>query len=217
MLTMLENIDSAQLNQQFLQMYSQEQQLLYFIVIYLAAPFFLLIPVMVASVITANSFAGEKERKTLEGLLYTPVSMGELFIGKALAAFVPAIVTTFASFIVYGILVNSLAYPVFSELIFPTFNWVVLIFLIVPLLVLCIIFINIFISAKVKGFQEAYQLGGVVVLPIIGLVIGQATGFLFISVQLLLGIGVGLAVICFVLFSVIKKKMNRYEFLERMN
>ncbi|WP_353625814.1 ABC transporter permease subunit [Bacillus sp. JCM 19041] len=214
---MLENIDSAQLNQQFLQMYSQEQQLLYFIVIYLAAPFFLLIPVMVASVITANSFAGEKERKTLEGLLYTPVSMGELFIGKALAAFVPAIVTTFASFIVYGILVNSLAYPVFSELIFPTFNWVVLIFLIVPLLVLCIIFINIFISAKVKGFQEAYQLGGVVVLPIIGLVIGQATGFLFISVQLLLGIGVGLAVICFVLFSVIKKKMNRYEFLERMN
>lgn len=38
------------------------------------APMFLMMPMMFSSIIAAESFAGEKERKTLEGLLYTPAT-----------------------------------------------------------------------------------------------------------------------------------------------
>gem|GEM_PF-4910345 len=46
----------------------------------------------------------------------------------------------------------------------------------------------IYISARVKGFQEAYQLGSLVVLPIVGLFISQMTGVLFLSVAVLAAI-----------------------------
>jgi len=58
-------------------------------VVYLFAGFFLIVPVMVSTVIAANSFAGEKERRTLKGLLYTPLSDAELVFGK-IGGVVPA-------------------------------------------------------------------------------------------------------------------------------
>jgi ABC-2 type transport system permease protein len=56
---------------------------------YLFAPFFLIIPLMFSTVIAAESFAGERERKTIEALLYTPATDTELFLGKITAAGVP--------------------------------------------------------------------------------------------------------------------------------
>ena len=63
-------------------------------VVYMFAPFFLIIPLMVSAVIGADSFAGEKERKTLEALLYTPATDTELFLAKVLSALTPAIVVS---------------------------------------------------------------------------------------------------------------------------
>ena len=57
---------------------------------------------MASSVIASDSFAGEKERKTIEALLATPLSDSELFVGKVLVAFIPAVLVTFASFAVYS-------------------------------------------------------------------------------------------------------------------
>jgi ABC-2 type transport system permease protein len=45
------------------------------------------------------------------------------------------------------------------------------------------------VSSKVRTFQEAYQLGGMVVIPIVLLVLGQAGGVIYFSVQLVLLIG----------------------------
>ena len=65
--------------------------LIVLILVYFFAPFYLILPLMVASVIAADSFAGEKERKTLEALLYTPTTDGELFLAKMLSAWTPAV------------------------------------------------------------------------------------------------------------------------------
>jgi ABC-2 type transport system permease protein len=62
----------------------------YMATVYLFAGFFL-IPTIVAVVLAANSFAGEKERHTLEGVLYTPVSDTALVVGKVVGAVVPAV------------------------------------------------------------------------------------------------------------------------------
>ncbi len=49
---------------------------------YMFAPMFLIVPLMFSTTIAAESFAGEKERKTLEALLYQPISDKELFSGR---------------------------------------------------------------------------------------------------------------------------------------
>jgi ABC-type Na+ efflux pump permease subunit len=59
--------------------YTQEQQMIVFTLVYMLAPMFLILPLMVSSVLAADSFAGEKERKTLEALLYSPTSDRDLF------------------------------------------------------------------------------------------------------------------------------------------
>lgn len=52
-----------------------------------AAMFYLFVPAFIANAIVADSFAGERERKTLETLLATPLSEMAILLGKALAAF----------------------------------------------------------------------------------------------------------------------------------
>ena len=51
--------------------FSTAQTVVYAVIVYFMAPFFLVIPVMVASITASSSFVGEKERRTVEGLLYT--------------------------------------------------------------------------------------------------------------------------------------------------
>ncbi|MCL4560205.1 MAG: ABC transporter permease subunit [Chloroflexi bacterium] len=46
---------------------------------------------MLSTIIGAVSFVGEKERKTLEALIYTPARDSELFLGKVLAGVVPSV------------------------------------------------------------------------------------------------------------------------------
>ena len=110
-------------------------QAAYIATVYLFAGFFLIIPTMVATVLAANSFAGEKERHTLEGVLYTPVSDTELVLGKILGAVLPAVVVSWVCFVVYAILVNLLGNPLIGHLYFPTLNWWVLMLLVVPAVV----------------------------------------------------------------------------------
>jgi len=47
--------------------------------------------------IASYSLVGEKVEKSLEPLLATPTTEGEILLGKSLTAFIPAIVSTYAS------------------------------------------------------------------------------------------------------------------------
>lgn len=190
-------------------------QIVYLTVTYLFAPFFLLIPIMASSVVAANSFVGEKERKTLESLLLSPIDMKSLFVGKLLSAFIPAIAISLLTFVLYGIVVNLTAYPLFEAVIFPTWNWILLIVWVIPVISLTVIFLNVLISAKVKGYQEAYQLGGLVVLPVIALIVSQLTGLLFLSSFVSFAIGLVLLLVNVVLLQKIAKKNNRITLSEK--
>ena len=75
-------------------------RLLYVLLNYTFLPFFLIVPVLVSTFIAANAVVGEKERGTLETLLYTPVTNRELVTAKLAGAFVPAALVTFGSFTV---------------------------------------------------------------------------------------------------------------------
>jgi type IV secretory pathway TrbD component len=44
--------------------------------------------------------------------------------------------------------------------------------------------ILVVVSARVRGFQEAYQLGGAIVLPVVALVVGQLAGAVVLDARL---------------------------------
>ena len=66
---------------------------------YIMPIFFLVIPVMTSSITAATSFVGEKEKRTLETLLYCPLTLRQIFIAKVLASFSLSILVSFISFL----------------------------------------------------------------------------------------------------------------------
>ncbi|MER8124636.1 hypothetical protein ABS198_20365, partial [Acinetobacter baumannii] len=79
----------------------------------------------------------------------------------------------------------------------------------VPALVLFSILLNVLISARVKTFQEAQQFGGLLVLPVIGLLVSQSTGLVFLSPLILFAAGGVLAVLDVLLFFFIIRRSSR--------
>lgn len=166
------------------------QTMVYLALVYMLAPMYLILPLMVASVIAADSFAGEKERKTLEALIYTPTTDTELFVAKMCSAWLPAIGVAWLGFIVYGLVANMAGWPTMGRIFFPNLMWIVLAFWVAPAVAGMGLGVTVLVSARAKSFQEAYQMGGVVVLPILLLLVGQMMGVMYLSTALVFGLGV---------------------------
>jgi ABC-2 type transport system permease protein len=112
--------------------YTQDQQMIVFSLVYMLAPMFLILPLMVSSVLAADSFAGEKERKTLEALLYTPTTDRELFTAKLLGAWTAAVAVALFSFVIYAVMVNAAGWQSIRHIFFPNWMWIALVFWVTP-------------------------------------------------------------------------------------
>ena len=159
------------------------------VVTYLLAPMVLLVPVMFAAVIAADGMAGEKERGTLEGLLLTPLSDREIVTAKLLAAWVPATVVGLVGGLLYAAVANLAVGTQVGRLVLPTAEFAVMVLWAGPTFAAASLAAVSLVSVRVSTTQEAFQLGGVVVLPVIALLVSQATGALLLSVWLLVGAG----------------------------
>jgi ABC-2 type transport system permease protein len=181
----------------------------YFFLTFMMIPFFLMVAIINSMVTSSNSFVGEKERNTLETLLFAPISIKDLFLGKVLASIIPTLCISFAAFIISFIIVNIITYPYFKVILYFNSTWMILMFWVIPILVLFNIILNVLISAKVKTFQEAQQFGGLLVLPIVGIIISQASGMFFLSPIILFLIGAGLLIANLILIKLVTKFNNR--------
>jgi len=180
---------------------------------FMLAPMFLMLPLMYATTIAAESFAGERERKTMEALLYTPATDGELFLGKVMAAAVPSIIVTWIGFAIYTLILNLAPYGVFQRIWFPLPTWWPLIFWVAPALIAMGISMTVLISEKVPTFMGAYQTSSSIVLLVVVLFVGQLSGVLYLSVGIGLALGAVLWVIAGVLAYLAIHTFNREKML----
>lgn len=153
--------------------FTSAQLTFYMVVMFFFSPFFIVIPLIASSVIASDSFAGEKERKTIEALLATPLTDGELLMGKMLVSFATAMLATLASFLVYSAVSDTLAIRLFNYLIMPDTSWLMLIFFLAPAVAFVSIGMTVTISAKVKGFREAQQINAIIIIPILVAIFGE--------------------------------------------
>lgn len=197
---------------------TEMQTIVYIMAVYFFAPFFLIIPLMASSVIASDSFAGEKERKTIEALLATPLSDSELFLGKILVSFIPSMIITIVSFVVYTAIFDVLSFSFFSGIfLLPNLNWILLIFGLAPTVALVSIGLTVIISAKVKGFREAQQISVILLIPILALVFGQAAGAVVFGPPIIALLTIVFAVIAFVVFRIGVSTFKREEILAKLS
>ncbi len=124
-----------------------------------------LAPVIVSYYIAADSFVGEKERRTIEPLLLTPLSDREILMGKYITSLLPAFIIFISSLvsvvISWYIIALLFGYPLFA---FPDPSILFVIIMSGILVSLSAVSIMFIISERVHNLFEAYQVGGVVVL-----------------------------------------------------
>jgi ABC-2 type transport system permease protein len=142
--------------------YDMAQMFVFILLVYGAAALYPLLPLLVVTGVAADSFAGEKERKTLEALLYTPTTDWELLLGKLLSAWLPALGITWGGFLLYVVMANLAAWPVMGRLFFPTTVWVILAVWVAPAIAALGLGAMVLISSRARTFQEANQLAGMV-------------------------------------------------------
>lgn len=136
---------------------------------------FLMIPTIVPLTIAIYSVIGEKTNRTLEPLLATPVSVSELLAAKGLAAALPAVVVTWLAYLVYLAAVAQLGSPAAARAVISP-KWVAAMAVMVPLLTLLSVNLGILISTRVNDTRVAQQIGGLIVVPVVGLGIAQVSG-----------------------------------------
>src|SRR5204863_7563625 len=106
--------------------------------------------------------------------------VGELLLAKSLASAIPAVLVTW---IAYGIYLGSVSLlgsaAAWNAVTAP--RWILAIVVMVPLLTLLSVNLGILISTRVNDVRVAQQIGGLVVIPVVGVGIAQVTGRVVIN------------------------------------
>lgn len=153
------------------------------------APLYLLVPLVTSTVIAADSFAGERERGTLEPLLHSPTTDQELLLAKIIASWLPAMTVALGGLLMYTVVANGLAWPSLGYVFFPNATWMLLAFWVAPGLAALGLGLMVVVSSRVHSLQAANQIGSMLVLPVLLLVIGQVSGVTLFDVRLVTIIG----------------------------
>jgi ABC-type Na+ efflux pump permease subunit len=186
---------------------------LYVFLNYSFLPFFMIIPLLVSSVIAANSIVGEKERGTLETLLYTPVTNQELVLAKLLSSFIPALGVTLAGFAGYFAVCNCIYGAYRGVLVVRSIIWLPAIGLLAPSVSLLGLSVTLLVSLRAKTFMEAQQMSALVVIPVVVLLYAQIGGLLVLGPLTLVLIAVAALAASYVIYGRIGPRFSRERIL----
>jgi fatty-acid desaturase len=94
--------------------------------------------------------------------------------------------------------------------------WLVLVVWVTPAVAGLGLGTMVLVSSRAQGFQDAYQLGAAIVLPIVLLLVGQATGVMYFNVGLVLLLGLVLWVLDAALLWFGARTFQRSELVARL-
>lgn len=155
---------------------------------------FLLSPIVGAVSLAAYSVVGEKQGRTLEPLLTTPLTTVEILLAKVLASFLPALVIEAIGVAIYFVLMLAFASPGVPGAVVGLRTFVLL-GLIGPLAALVALQATITVSSRVNDPRSAQQIAVLLVLPLVAMLVGQVAGAFVITTGMLIAIAMVLAVV----------------------
>lgn len=184
-------------------------------------PFMLMIvgffPISISLVIALETFVGEKERRSLEPLLSTPLTNTELYIGKTLAAMIPPLIASYGGMAVYlgSLLLGELAWR-------PQAMLIVQVLLLITTQALVMVTGAVVVSSQTTSTRAANLLASFIIIPM-ALLIQAESVIMFLApdaespsgISSLWAIIVGMTVVVVLLLRVGNSIFNREELLGR--
>ena len=177
--------------------------------------FYVIIPAIIPAPIASYSIVGEKIEKSLEPLLVTPTTDGEILLGKAIAAFLPAIAATYAGSAVFMTLIDAETRGRLGYYYYPNWEIAVILLLLAPLGALLSIELNVISSSRVSDVRTAGQLGTLTFVPFMGIYLAGEIGIITLNTNTLLIIASVIAVLVVLLFRISTATFQRDRILTK--
>ncbi len=136
---------------------------------------FLLLPGYIPLAIASYSIVGEKQSRSLEAVLATPIRTTEFLAGKAIAPVVPAVLASWIAYLAVLVLSAVLLGTRLTEVVLEP-AWLGATFALGPAIGLVSVTSGLLVSSRVNDPRAAQQIGAVVLLPLIGIVVLQTAG-----------------------------------------
>ena len=185
-----------------------ERERLVRLVIREAGLFFLLMPVMLSGMGAALAIAGEKQQRTLEPVLATPLSDRDFLLAKLLAVLVPSVLVTWLAAVLYAIAIAVVTAFRFDAAFAPTGSFLVVVIAVVPLAGAAAALMGMRASIRAADVQSAVQTASLWVIPI-GLVVIVTVGR--IAVRSLLAATLSAAVMAAITWWIFRGTLKRFE------
>jgi uncharacterized membrane protein SpoIIM required for sporulation/ABC-type transport system involved in multi-copper enzyme maturation permease subunit len=174
-------------------------------------PFLLMVvgffPISFSLIIALESFVGEKERRSLEPLLATPLSNIQLYIGKTLGSTVPPLIGSLLGITVYlvGVYIN-VDYR-------PPLVLLVQIILLTVMQALVMVSGAVVVSSQTTSVRAANLLSSFIVIPMAFLIQAEALIMFWAQYDVLWWILLGLLLLDIVLVRMGVRNFNREELI----
>ncbi len=142
--------------------------------------YFLIMPAYIPLSIATFSIIGEKNARSLEAVLATPIRTSELLAGKAIAALVPGILVGWLTYVVFALLARIQYGPALIGVVSDA-SWLAGVFLLGPAIGFLSVVGGVIVSSRVSDPRTAQQIGGVIIIPLVAFTILQASGSVIVG------------------------------------
>jgi ABC-2 type transport system permease protein len=156
--------------------------------------YLLLIPTMIAIGFATFSIVEEKQSRSLEPLLATPVRTWELLLGKALSGAIPALLITWGCAGIFLLGAVGLGWADLLQWVL-TPSWFITLFLLTPAVAILSFLLGVVGSSRASDPKSAQNIAVLIVLPVLGLIGVQVTGLVWFTPLLTLALALGVGVI----------------------
>ncbi len=149
--------------------------------------FFIIGAATLPTAIASYSIVGEKQEQSLEPLLATPTTDGEILLGKSIGALLPPLIAIWVGAVVFMGLIDYFLFGLLGYLYYPNAVMAIIMLLLMPLSAITAVEVSVIISARVNDVRTAQQLGSLIVIPFALIyVLGEVNVFPFTVPSLLI-------------------------------
>jgi len=165
--------------------------------------------------IASYSIVGEKVEKSLEPLLATPLSDGEILLGKTIAAVLPSLVAMYAGASVFMAGINLASFQKLGYYYYP--NWTIgaLLLILTPIATILSAEYSVIVSSRANDVRSANSFGIFILFPLLAIFLASETGLITLDTNTILIISGIILVIDIALFFASKAAFQREEILTK--
>ncbi len=165
--------------------------------------------------IASYSIVGEKVEKSLEPLLATPLTDGEILLGKAISAVIPTLVAMYAAAAVFMVGIDEATFSTLGYYYFPNWNIATLLLVLMPVAIVMSVLFSVIVSSRVNDVRSASSFGVFILFPLLGIYLASETSIITLDVNSLLIISGILLAVDVALFYVSTATFRREEILTK--